>query len=101
SGAPYPGDSISDLETYSPERFYVYRTRNKGKIEYAISDSTKNFELTVSWEMLRDPNFNMANWYANRLRTDADMTLDEFERPPQDLGDVVGEELIRTLEENG
>ncbi|KAF5335687.1 hypothetical protein D9611_009565 [Ephemerocybe angulata] len=69
SSGPYPGDrrSVRKSRNRCPNRFWVRRAYVD---DYAIDDRLTRTTLLISAHRLRDPNFAIAQWYADhRART--------------------------------
>ncbi|KAF6748833.1 hypothetical protein DFP72DRAFT_748892, partial [Ephemerocybe angulata] len=64
SSSPYPGDrrSVRPHRNRYPNRFWVRRAYVD---DYAIDDRLTRTTLLISVQRLRDPNFAIAQWYAD------------------------------------
>jgi hypothetical protein len=87
---PFPGDSRSpdDDECFGEERFYLYSVSDT---EYCIMNQESEDSLTIEKELLNNPDFMPALWYAqmrmHALGLDPEEALNE-ERYLNEIGDV-------------
>ncbi|KAJ7505222.1 hypothetical protein B0H11DRAFT_1904622 [Mycena galericulata] len=94
-GMPYPGDpELHDFER-EETRFVVYATSDT---EYVIVDGSRDSQITVDAELLRDPQFELPGWYAAQM---AELTGEAaawtWDRP-EIIGDAVALGLQTILE---
>ncbi|KAG2118471.1 hypothetical protein DEU56DRAFT_699008, partial [Suillus clintonianus] len=66
SHAPYPGDDLEKEESFSGQRFIVYRTSDT---HHVILDGARRSEedLLVPSDLLANPKFLIGNWYTTHL----------------------------------
>ncbi|KAF8131294.1 hypothetical protein K438DRAFT_1999045 [Mycena galopus ATCC 62051] len=90
SAQPYPGDErfVSPEECWSERRFWMYRISDT---EYIVEDHSHNEGLVLNAELLRNPDFMPALWYAQTraayLGLDSESALAE-PRYLEEIGDV-------------
>ncbi|KAG2126511.1 hypothetical protein DEU56DRAFT_697882, partial [Suillus clintonianus] len=63
---PYPGDDLESENTFSEERFLVYRT---SETHHVIMDRGSHLgdDLVILSNLLKNPRFCVSGWYAKRL----------------------------------
>ncbi|KAG1850151.1 hypothetical protein F4604DRAFT_1593080, partial [Suillus subluteus] len=64
--APYPGDDLEKEESFSGQRFVVYKT---SKTHHVILDGAQRLEddLLVPSSLLRNPMFQLGDWYTTHI----------------------------------
>jgi hypothetical protein len=89
---PYPGDPATCIpEAFDDQRFYIYLISDS---EYIVMDSEHVEGITWNIELMHNPGFLPALWYAQaraeQLGLDADEAYDEA-RYLEEMGDVQAE----------
>ncbi|EGO04744.1 hypothetical protein SERLA73DRAFT_173936, partial [Serpula lacrymans var. lacrymans S7.3] len=97
-GTPYPGDEVTDRDTYDLGRFSVYRVSDH---EHVITDSYRWLEddVWIPTSFLLDTKFCVADWYADQRGQSAGFPQNECEEYYSYLpmGDAIGDRVEELL----
>ncbi|KAG2742092.1 hypothetical protein P692DRAFT_20749485, partial [Suillus brevipes Sb2] len=96
--APYPGDDLSNEESFSGQRFVVYRTSDT---HHVVLDGARRLEedLLLPSHLLENPKFCLTDWYtvhlAKRFEMDRDQVRLMLSREP--MGDPISRRISEIL----
>ncbi|KAG2119711.1 uncharacterized protein F5147DRAFT_563758 [Suillus discolor] len=96
--APYPGDDLTNEETFSDERFLIYRISDT---RHVIMDHASYLEdeVEIPSYLLRNPAFFVSDWYSNRLAAGYDIpkSLRRCMQRHRPMGDALADRVTKML----
>ncbi|KAG2339213.1 hypothetical protein BDR05DRAFT_892254 [Suillus weaverae] len=96
--APYPGDDLSNEESFSGQRFVVYRT---SETHHIVMDRARRLEdnLLVPSSLLANPKFCLMDWYTTHLAKRFAMSkgLVRLMHSREPMGDPISKRLCEIL----